>query len=207
MSDTNLSSDCPHCGHALQAPGTAAGDTMQCPSCSQSLEVPSASSDPSYDVQTNSSRHGVLATAAALITVSVLCGVMISRCGSTSSPPTSTLGSAEKDASLPEYTILKKDLRDDRVKAQVAFYALVQSEADETNLMALLHKLHSDASKETGFERRSRTPTHVFVYLYVSRKHYDARMGEWVAMLSRIGSAAPETRINAELLATETPAP
>jgi len=120
-----------------------------------------------------------------------------------SSPPRKPTQSRRKKAPVvtPSYTIVDQDKYDAPIKTEITLHAIVSGKITEAGLKALLHKLYEEACAMRAFRHHGGRPTHVFIYLYTSREHFDSRMGQWIAMLSRVGADAPvKTEIRTELI-------
>ncbi|MFC1467654.1 hypothetical protein ACFLQY_03045 [Verrucomicrobiota bacterium] len=119
-------------------------------------------------------------------------------------PPVTTEKVTPKPPSitLPTYEILNQDKYDAPIKTQLSIDVVVSGEITEQNLKLLLKELYSKANATRGFKYHGGKPTHVFIYLYPTKVHAEAGMGQWLAMLSKVGDGAPiETNVKKELIA------
>ena len=119
-------------------------------------------------------------------------------------PPKSEERKAETQATpveqpkvvLPGYSILNEDVYDAPLKTQVTLNVLVSGEISKTNLTSLLNELYSKTADRSGFKYHSH-PTHVGIYAYTSKEYAQAGLGQWIAMLTKIGeNGKPEISIN-----------
>jgi hypothetical protein len=107
--------------------------------------------------------------------------------------------------SAPDYVVLDKEITDDQIKTQVVIHAAASGSLSRENLEKLLRVLHEDACATSGLKHHGGEPTHVFVYVYTSEEHYKSGMGQWIAMLSRIGkNANPKIDVKDNLLAQQS---
>jgi ribosomal protein L40E len=121
----------------------------------------------------------------------------------TPSPAATQAKSTPKPASapMPSYKIIDSDRYDAPVKTQIELHAVVSGTISESGLKALLQKLYNEAAATRGFKYHGGKPTHVFIYLYTSREHFQSGMGQWIAMLSKVGEGSkPDTRVKIELI-------
>lgn len=117
--------------------------------------------------------------------------------------PTSFVPAQTKPiASLPTYDVVDSDIYDAPIKTQITFQAVVSGTITEQGLKQLLEKLYDEANATRGLTYHGGKPTHVFIYLYTSRDHFKSGMGQWIAMLSKIGDDSRiDTKIRTELIA------
>ena len=88
------------------------------------------------------------------------------------------------------------------IKTQIQLHAVVSGTLTELGLKQLLQKLYDEANATRGFKYHGGKPTHVFIYLYTSQDHFKSGMGQWIAMLSKIGEGARiDTEVKTELIA------
>lgn len=105
------------------------------------------------------------------------------------------------DAPIPRYDVVDRKTYDAPIKTQFELHAVVSGTLTELGLRQLLQKLYDEANAARGFKHHGGKPSHVFIYLYTSRDHFKSGMGQWIAMLSKIGENAPvDTRVKAELI-------
>ena len=105
---------------------------------------------------------------------------------------------------IPEltYSFVDKDTYDAPVKTQVEYHVVVSGTITEFNLNELLQVLYDEAKSTRGFKYHAGKPTHIFIYLYLSEDHFKSGMGQWIAMLSKIGdNSQVETKIKTEMIA------
>ncbi|MEX2317491.1 MAG: hypothetical protein WD669_10095 [Pirellulales bacterium] len=121
---------------------------------------------------------------------------------SASDPRPSDPGQLNSERSLPSYEVVDRKTYDVPAKTQIELHAVVSGTLTETGLKQLLKKLYEEANTSRGFKYHSGKPTHVFIYVYTSREHYDAHFGQWIAMLSKAGERSGiDTKIKTELIA------
>jgi uncharacterized protein (DUF433 family) len=99
--------------------------------------------------------------------------------GSATPAPQPTVPAQTKpDAPMPTYDVVDRDTYDAPIKTQIELHAVVSG------------TYHGGK------------PTHVFIYLYTSRDHFKSGMGQWIAMLSKVGEGSRiETQVKTELIA------
>jgi len=108
----------------------------------------------------------------------------------------------EADASMPTYDVVDRDIYDAPIKTQIELHAVVSGTISELGLDLLLQKLYDEANATRGFKYYGGKPTHVFIYLYTSRDHFKSGMGQWIAMLSKVGeNSRIDTQIRTDLIA------
>ncbi|HET6441879.1 MAG TPA: hypothetical protein VFH53_05830 [Phycisphaerae bacterium] len=114
----------------------------------------------------------------------------------------------EPNGPLPEHTVLDVKSHDTPIKTQVEVHAVVAGTITKESLERLLLELYSKAESVKSFKHHGGRATHVFVYLYTSREHFESGMGQWIAMLSKVGSdASPEMCVESELISQLGAAP
>ena len=113
--------------------------------------------------------------------------VAMSGDAATLTPPRAAPAQIKSEGSLPIYEIVDRKTHDVPAKTQIELHAVLSGMLDEPRLRQLLYKLYDDANATRGFQHRSGKPTHVFIYLYTSRDHFDSHFGQWIAMLSKAG--------------------
>jgi ribosomal protein L40E len=129
---------------------------------------------------------------------------------SSTPPPAKPAQSPPKQTSvtMPSYTIVDRDKYDAPVKTQIELHAVVSGSITESGLKALLQELYKEATATRGFKYHGGKPTHIFIYLYTSRDHFTSGMGQWIAMLSKVGAdSRVDTRVKTELIAQLTASP
>ena len=111
-------------------------------------------------------------------------------------------GTSGKDAPMPTYDVVDRGTYDAPIKTQIELHAVVSGTLTELGLKQLLQKLYDEANATRGFKYHRGKPTHVFIYLYTSRDHFKSGMGQWIAMLSKVGEGSRiETKVKTELIA------
>jgi hypothetical protein len=114
----------------------------------------------------------------------------------------SVLAETGPDTLMPAYDVVDRDIYDTPIKTQIKISAVVTGVLTEVNLRQVMQKLYDEANAMQGFKYHGGRPTHVFVYIYTSPEHFKSGMGQWIAMLSKIGEGAqPETQVKTELVA------
>jgi len=105
------------------------------------------------------------------------------------------------DAPMPTYDVVDRDTYDAPIKTQIELHAVVSGTLTEHGLKQLLQKLYDEANATRGFKYHGGKPTHVFISLYTSRDHFKSGMGQWIAMLSKIGeNSRVDTQVKTELI-------
>jgi hypothetical protein len=117
--------------------------------------------------------------------------------------PQPTVPTQTETASLvPMYDVIESNKYDTPIKTQIVIHALVSGRITEVGLRSLLEKLYVEANAMQGFKYHGGKPTHVFIYLYTSRDHFKSNMGQWIAMLSKVGeNSRIDTQVKTELIA------
>ncbi|MCB2226269.1 MAG: hypothetical protein KQH53_06280 [Desulfarculaceae bacterium] len=139
-------------------------------------------------------RHSIILTAIAVITIAFF--------GCSESPPNKsrkdldTMPKAyenqrQTNESALKYNIIDRELYDAPIKTQVELHVQINGTITEANLRQLLQNLYLQETSKTSFNYHSGRPTHVFIYLYTSRDHFDSGMGQWIGMLSKVGDEDP----------------
>ena len=106
------------------------------------------------------------------------------------------LAQTKPDAPMPTYDVVDQDTYDAPIKTQIVLHAVVSGTLTELGLKQLLQKLYDEAKATRGFKYHGGKPTHVFIYLYTSQDHFESGMGQWIAMLSKIGE---NSRVDTEV--------
>jgi hypothetical protein len=102
---------------------------------------------------------------------------------------------------MPTYDVVDRDTYDAPIKTQMELHAVVSSTLTELGLKQLLQQLYDEANATRGFKYHGGKPTHVFIYLYTSRDHFKSGMGQWIAMLSKMGeNSRVNTQVKTELI-------
>ncbi len=122
--------------------------------------------------------------------------------GSATPAPQPTVPTQTKpDAPIPTYDVVDRNTYDAPIKSQIELHAVVSGTLTELGLKQLLQKLYDEANATRGFKYHGGKPTHVFIYLYTSRDHFKSGMGQWIAMLSKIGqNSRVDTQVKTELI-------
>lgn len=108
----------------------------------------------------------------------------------------------ENNIPLLSYDVIDSDTYDAPIKTQITLHAVVSGKISELGLRQLLQKLYDKANATRDFKYNDGKPTHVFVYLYTSQDHFKSGMGQWIAMLSKVGeNARIETQVQTDLIA------
>jgi hypothetical protein len=106
------------------------------------------------------------------------------------------------DIPSASYEIVDREDSDTPLKTQVTIQAMVSGKITESSLKQLLQDAYDEAEASRGFRYHGGTPSHVAVYLYTSEDHFKSGMGQWIAMLTKLGDGAPvDTQIRTELIA------
>jgi hypothetical protein len=176
-----------------------------CPKCGAPVEI-------SKKKQKSQISTGCGCLIVLLVGGAIISAIVGSDDGGTASPPppAKPAQSPPKQTSvpLPSYKIVDRDKYDAPIKTQTELHAVVSGSITESGLKALLQKLYSEASASRGFKYHGGKATHIFIYLYTSRDHFTSGMGQWVAMLSRVGAdSRVDTRVKTELIAQLTAKP
>ncbi len=109
---------------------------------------------------------------------------------------------ARRSPNVPmlKYDVVDRDTHDAPTKTQVELNAVVSGTLTELDLKQLLQKLYDEANATRGFKYHGGKPTNVFIYLYTSRDHFKSGMGQWIAMLGKIGDDRFYTKVRTELI-------
>jgi len=141
--------------------------------------------------------------------VSIIAGVVFLLAGASqigieqpTTPATTPLKTKEPKPAL-RYHVLREDTYDSRLKAQVVVHALVSGNISKATLKELLQTIYERQKERRDFSKYHTHPTHVAIYLYRTRAHYESGMGQWIAMLVKTpNDKFPEIQINEWQLAT-----
>lgn len=107
----------------------------------------------------------------------------------------------DDDALILTYDVVDRDTYDAPIKTQIELHAVVSGTITESGLKQVLQKLYDEANATRGFKYHGGKPTHVFIYLYTSQEHFKSGMGQWVAMLSRVGEGSRiDTQVKTDLI-------
>jgi len=94
----------------------------------------------------------------------------------------------------PSYQVIDTKTIDVPGKAQVIAEILVKGNLTEGWLQKLLRSLYDSIKTTTGFKYYVH-PTNIYIYVYLSKEHYESGMGQWIAMLSK-SQADSQPKIN-----------
>ncbi len=119
-----------------------------------------------------------------------------------------TLTEAQREMPL-SYTVLDRQIADMPIKSQIELHVQLSGKITEAGVRELLEKLYSDVNSSRGFKYHSGGPTHVGIYAYTSRAHYESGAGQWIAMLSRNTKGIPDIdiRVREDMIAQLTEKP
>ncbi|MEE9555451.1 MAG: hypothetical protein V3W18_14285 [candidate division Zixibacteria bacterium] len=127
--------------------------------------------------------------------ITVILALFVAGCGYSDKKTEQKI--AEKpDVPMPTYHVVDRDIYDAPIKTQVELHAVVSGRVTEFGLRQLLQKLYGEANATRGLKYHGGKPTHVFIYLYTSQDHFKSGMGQWIAMLSKIGE---NSRVDTEV--------
>jgi hypothetical protein len=120
----------------------------------------------------------------------------------TPGPQPTISAQAKPEALIPMYEVVDQDTYDAPIKTQIELHAVVSGTFTELGLKQLLQKLYDEANATRDFKYHEGKPTHVFIYLYTSQDHFKSGMGQWIAMLSKVGEDSQiQTQVKTELIA------
>ena len=109
---------------------------------------------------------------------------------------------------LPKYSIIDQKSYDAPIKTQIELHVQVDKKITESNIEQLLNKLYVEASMDRSFKYNGGKATHIFIYIYTSREHFESGMGQWIGMLSKVGAGTQaDISIKKDLLAKLQEAP
>ncbi|MBU1809060.1 MAG: hypothetical protein KJ661_05835 [Candidatus Omnitrophica bacterium] len=96
------------------------------------------------------------------------------------------VGGINDNAALknPEYEIIDEKITDEPVKTQVHLAVLVSGKVTKEWVTKLLYDLYDSAMERADFKYHKQ-PTNVYIYAVISKEHYEAGMGQWIAMLAK----------------------
>lgn len=152
----------------------------------------------------------ILLLVAGIIAAFVGCDQGSSRSKTSDAPASQPAPEASKEpsATMLTYEVIDRNKYDAPVKTQIELNAIVSGTITEPGLRQLLQKLYDEARATRGFKYYDGRPTHVFIYLYTSREHFKSGMGQWIAMLSKVGeNSRTDTRVKTELISHLTAKP
>ena len=136
----------------------------------------------------------------AMILLLILAGCDVSQRRGTSDKETLP-APMKPDVPMPTYDVVDRDTIDGPGKTQIELQVIVSGTLTELGLRKLLQQLYDEANATRGLKYHGGKPTHVFIYLYTSRDHIEAGLGQWIAMLSKIGKGPRiETSMKTELI-------
>lgn len=120
----------------------------------------------------------------------------------TPAPQPTVLAQTKPDVPIHTYDVVDRDTYDAPIKTQIELHAVVSGTITELGLKKLLQKLYNESNSTRGFKYHGGKPTHMFIYLYTSRDHFKSGMGQWIAMLSKVGEDSRiDTQVKTELIA------
>ena len=109
---------------------------------------------------------------------------------------------------MPAHEVLDRDTYDSPIKTQIVIHAVVSGNIRESGLRQLLQKLYDETRTTRGFKYNGGRPTHIFIYLYTSHAHFKSGMGQWIAMLSKVGDDSQlDINVKTELISQLTAEP
>ncbi len=110
-------------------------------------------------------------------------------------------GTIETKVVLPNYSILDEEIYDVPLKTQVTLSILVFGEITEEGLKIVLNNLYSQTMQRKEFKYYN-PPTHIQIGAYTSKERAESGMGQWIALLNKMGKDdKPEIRINERQIA------
>jgi hypothetical protein len=89
---------------------------------------------------------------------------------------------------VPEYSVLNEKVTDTAFRAQIILEVLVTGRVTEEGLRDLLNELYASLKERKGFKYYT-SPSHVYIFAYMSREHQIAGVGQWIAMLEMTPSS------------------
>ena len=102
---------------------------------------------------------------------------------------------------IMEITTLNEDFSESPAKTQIVRNLIVSGSLSEINLRDLMNDQFQELSHWDNLQYHDE-PTHIFIYAYVTIDHAEAVMGQWIAMLSKIGEGQePNIQVNERQLA------
>jgi len=102
---------------------------------------------------------------------------------------------------IMEITLLNEDFSESPAKTQIVRNLIVSGSLSEINLRDLMNDQFQELLNWDNIQYHDE-PTHIFIYAYVTIEHAEAGMGQWIAMLSKIGAGQePSIQVNERQLA------
>ncbi len=189
--------NCPECGKQVS------DSAKMCPHCGYELfdyKLRNVKKPPQYAPQPKKKKNGCLL--AFLISVIILF-IPFVVANDDSSDDANTVSNQEQVTSsgtIPlKYKILKSDKIDVPLKTQVALTIVLTDEATKINkqsISKLLSNLYNEIKNRTGFKYHTH-PTNVYVWAFTTKDKANAGMGQWVGMISGVGTAPePDLKIS-----------
>ncbi len=102
-------------------------------------------------------------------------------------PSIGTDSTEQSSYSRQEYKLIDRIVSESTIKTQVSLYAIAGKEITKHALRKNLWDLYSIADNEKGSKQHGGKPSHIFIYLYPTKAHYESSTANWIAMLSKIG--------------------
>jgi hypothetical protein len=95
------------------------------------------------------------------------------------------LNDQSKTDNLLKYSILKENIDDIPIKAQVELFVLIEDTAiTEQSVRDLLNHLYNKTIRRKGF-RYHKNPTSIYIYTFTTKEKAESGMGQWVGMISK----------------------
>jgi hypothetical protein len=112
-------------------------------------------------------------------------------------PPQRQIAETEQEL---EYIILKREVGDTPFKTQVESHLLLRRRPSEDGLRQFLNRLYRHEITNGNY-RHHPSPTHVGIYAYTSKKHFESGMAQWAGMLLKLPiDSQPKISINPAML-------
>ena len=93
----------------------------------------------------------------------------------------------KSSVTMPKYKLVDKSTYDAPIKTQIELHMIVSGSITEAGLRHLLKKIYNEVKDKSDFKYGDGKPTHIFIYLYSSFEHFSGGLGQWIAMLSKVG--------------------
>lgn len=114
----------------------------------------------------------------------------------------STSQAPPENDSIPTYNIIDREAYDAPIKTQIVLHVIISGNITEAAIRNLLNKLYLHTNTAQGFKHHGGEPTHIFIYLYTSREHFNSGSGQWIGMLQKVGDLSPaKISVKNELIA------
>ena len=102
---------------------------------------------------------------------------------------------------IMEIITLNEDFSESPAKTQIVKNLIVSGSLSEISLRDLMNDQFQELSHWDNLQYHNE-PTHIFIYAYITIEHAEAGMGQWIAMLSKIGEGQePSIQVNERQLA------